>query len=71
MGLDVKCNLKKIHVTPGPGHYTKEIYPPASLPMTNVLCHNYKLQNGGLDKPKKLSEKEDLILLSVGKTNRT
>jgi hypothetical protein len=42
MGYDVKCNMKKIKVTPGPTSYGGD------LNENKTISYNYKLNNGGL-----------------------
>lgn len=42
MGYDVKCNMKKIKVTPGPTTYGADIYE------NRTISYNYKLNHGGL-----------------------
>ena len=64
MGYGLKCNQKKIDITPGPADYID------SQPRTTTgvganacikISQNYALNNGGLKKPKLFSEKEELI----------
>ena len=48
LGYDVKCNQKRIKLTPGPGEY--------ELKEDSVTkpTHNYLLSNGGLKKQKEV-----------------
>lgn len=43
MGYDIKCNMKKIKVTPGPSSYVRDIN------LNRTISYNYKLNKGGLD----------------------
>ena len=45
MGFDVKYNMKKIKVTPGPTTYGGDINE------NKTISYNYKLNHGGLQKP--------------------
>lgn len=62
MGYDVKCNMKKIKVTPGPTSYAGDINE------NRTVSYNYKLNNGGLAKPP-LCHKQLLIEKSLGLKN--
>lgn len=45
MGYDVKCNMKKIKVTPGPASYCGD------LNEARTISYNYKLNKGGVQRP--------------------
>ena len=74
MGYDIKCNQKKIKLTPGPADYVSpgvKTTTGVGASAIDITSHNYALNHGGLRRPKLLSEKEELITRAFGKSKST
>ena len=68
LGFGLKANQKEIEVTPGPTEYAQDTTTEENLQraISRRISHNYKFKNGGINPPPKYSEKESLMLKSLG-----
>ena len=72
LGYDVKCNQKKIKITPGPADYIDSDHRTTTgvgASAVNKISQNYKLNNGGLSKPSAMSDKEAFIAKAFGRSH--
>jgi hypothetical protein len=72
MGYDIKCNQKKIKITPGPADYIaskQRTTTGVGACATVITSQNYALNNGGLKKPPAMSDKEAFLAKCFARSN--